>query len=153
MGSFVMTASCTNSLENFYCDIFCDVVTESRFAQPTPNYSEKTYQPMWYKKPFVLAAPPHTLAVIKREGFKTFSDFWDESYDNMPGLGDRIRHITLELKRLSALSQEELVDMRIKMEPIVKHNQDLFNKEWEERCSQHPDRQLYRIIENIWNSF
>jgi hypothetical protein len=33
-------------IEKYYKDIFCDVVTESRFAQPTPNYSEKVHQPM-----------------------------------------------------------------------------------------------------------
>jgi hypothetical protein len=47
-------------LKMVYYDVFCDVVTESRFAQPTSNYSEKVYRPMFYKKPFIMVGPPHT---------------------------------------------------------------------------------------------
>ena len=30
-------------IEKYYKDIFCAVITESRFAQPTANYSEKVF--------------------------------------------------------------------------------------------------------------
>lgn len=114
-----------NSLEDFYSDSFCDVVTESRFAQPTANYSEKVFQPMWYKKPYVLVAPPHTLKVLKDEGFKTFNDFWDESYDDIEIHEDRLLKIFKVIDFINDKSIEELREMFDEMKPILQHNYDL----------------------------
>ena len=111
-----------NALEEFYKDIFCDIVTESRYAQPTANYSEKVYQPMWYKKPFVLVAPPRTLQVMKLSGFKTFKDFWDESYDLEQNHEERLFKIMKVIDYINSKSIEELRDMYEQMKPILQHN-------------------------------
>lgn len=109
-------------IEEAYRDIFCDVVTESRFAQPTGNYSEKTFHPMWYKKPFVLVAPPNTLKLLKEHGYKTFNDFWDESYDDIQGNEERLFKIFETIESINSKSIEELQDMYTKMKPILEHN-------------------------------
>lgn len=114
-----------NALESFYKDIFCDVVTESRYAQHTANYSEKVYQPMWYKKPFVLVAPPHTLQLLRDIGFKTFSEFWDESYDNYENHEERMFKIFEVIDFIDNKSIEELQEMYKKMYSILQHNYDL----------------------------
>ena len=49
-----------------------------------PNYlfvTEKTYNCINSKTPFLMAGQPYTLRHLKELGFKTFSDYWDESYD------------------------------------------------------------------------
>lgn len=115
----------TNSLEKFYRDIFCDIVTESRFAQATGNYSEKVYQPMFYKKPFVLCAPPHTLKYMREEGFKTFSDFWDESYDSIENHEERLFAIFKLIDFINDKSIDELRDMYRQMLPILEYNEEL----------------------------
>ena len=49
-----------------------------------PNYlfvTEKTYNCINSKTPFLMAGQPYTLKHLKELGFKTFSDYWDESYD------------------------------------------------------------------------
>lgn len=109
-------------LKKYYNDIFCDVVTESRFAQPTANFSEKTYRPMFYKKPFILVAPPHTLHWVKTNGFKTFGDFWDESYDTMEDHEQRLFAIFELLDDLNSKPIEYLRDLYEKMQPILEHN-------------------------------
>jgi hypothetical protein len=114
-----------NALEEFYRDIFCDIVTESRFAQPTANYSEKVYQPMWYKKPFVLAAPPYTLKYLKEQGFKTFSDFWDESYDDIEDHQERMFKIIDVIDFINSKSIDELRQIYLQMIPILEHNEKL----------------------------
>jgi hypothetical protein len=114
-----------NALEEYYKDIFCDIVTESRFAQPTANYSEKVYQPMWYKKPFVLVAPPKTLQVLKNAGFKTFSEFWDESYDDEESHQERIIKIFKVIDFINDKPIEELRKMFDSMKPILQHNYNL----------------------------
>jgi len=112
-------------LEEAYGDVFCDIVTESRFAQPTGNYSEKTFHPMWYKKPFVLGAPPHTLKLLKEHGFKTFSEFWDESYDSITVHEERLLKIFEVIDYINSKSIEELQEMYTQMKPILEHNYNL----------------------------
>lgn len=114
-----------NALEKIYSDIFCDVVTESRYAQPTANFSEKVYQPMWYKKPYVLVAPPYTLQLLKDHGFKTFSDFWDESYDDEEIHEKRMFKIFEILDYINAKSIDELRSIYEEMKPILLHNYNL----------------------------
>lgn len=117
-----------NALEKFYNDIFCDVVTESRFAQPTGNYSEKVYFPMWYKKSFILVAPPNTLKYLQEQGFKTFNDFWDESYDSEANHEQRLIKILQVIDFINEKSMDELRDMYVKMLPILLHNYNLVSK-------------------------
>ena len=109
-------------IEKYYKDIFCDIVTESRFAQPTPNYSEKVQQPMWYRKPFVLMAPPGTLKYLHEHGYKTFSDFWDESYDDCTNHEERLYKIFEVIKYIESKSIDELRDIYKAMKPILDHN-------------------------------
>jgi N-acetylglucosamine-6-phosphate deacetylase len=58
---------------------------------------------------------------MRRLGFKTFSDFWDESYDSL-SMADRIRGITQVLATISSWSPEELVSKLAAMKPILDHN-------------------------------
>lgn len=109
-------------IEKFYRDVFCDVVTESRFAQPTANYSEKTHQPMFYKKPFVLLAPSGTLQYLREQGYKTFSKYWDESYDLCENHEERLFKIFEVIKYIESKSIEELQEMYKGMKPILLHN-------------------------------
>jgi hypothetical protein len=115
-------------VENAYMNVFCDIVTESRFAQPTANYSEKTFHPMWYKKPFVLAAPPHTLKYLKEEGYKTFSDFWDESYDECENHKERLIKIFDVIEYIDSKTIDELRVMYEQMKPILHHNYSLIKQ-------------------------
>ena len=114
-----------DQLDKAYSDVFCDIVTESRFAQPTGNYSEKVYQAMFYKKPFVLVAPPKTLRMLKEDGFKTFDGFWDESYDELTNHQERLFKIFEVIDFINDKTIEELRDMYEKMLPIIEHNFNL----------------------------
>lgn len=115
-------------LKTVYSDIFCDIVTESRFAQPTANFSEKAYRPMFYKKPFILVAPPNTLGYMRTEGFETFGDFWDESYDSMEDHESRLFAIFKLIDQINSMPIEQLKEMYIKMTPILEHNRNLLLK-------------------------
>lgn len=108
-----------------YNRIFCDVVTESRFAQPTANYSEKVYRPIFYKKPFIMVGPPHTLQYMKEKGFKTFSEFWDESYDAMEDHESRLLAIFKLIDHISNMSIPELRELYKKMDSILEHNRNV----------------------------
>ena len=111
-----------NSLSSYYFDVFVDVVNETRFAQPTANYSEKTYQAIQYMKPFVLVAPPKTLEYLRSMGFKTFNQFWDESYDDEFDHGERLAKIFTLLDKIFSIPNEKQREMYEKMTHILIHN-------------------------------
>lgn len=109
-------------LKTVYADVFVDIVNESRFAQPTGNYSEKVYRPMFYMKPFVLVAPPHTLHYLKEQGFETFGDFWDESYDALEDHESRLFAIFDIIDQINSMSISDLKIIYNRMLPILEHN-------------------------------
>lgn len=113
-----------HTIEPFYSKIFCEVVGETRFAQPSANFSEKVYRPMFYSRPFVVAAPPYTLQYMREQGYKTFGDFWDESYDTTECHEDRLLKIFGIIDYINSLSIDECIEMYEKMMPIIKHNLD-----------------------------
>ena len=116
------------SLQDFYRDIFVDIVTETRFAQPQGNFSEKLLQPVQYMKPFILLAPPRTLEYFKSFGYKTFDQFWDEGYDMEEDHGIRMAKIFTILQELLAKPIEELREVYKEMMPILEHNSNLFKE-------------------------
>jgi hypothetical protein len=98
---------------------FCSLVTESRFYSNFPNFSEKTLRAIHCGRPFLLLAPPGTLKLLQQLGIKTFSDFWDESYDDIQDHTqrfDRVMQIAVDILSRTDLSIEPLVS-------ILKHNQ------------------------------
>jgi hypothetical protein len=113
-------------LKPIYEDCFVDIVTETRFAQPTGNFSEKVLQPIQYLKPFILVAPPYTLECLKSFGYKTFEDFWDESYDTTEDHGDRLAKIFTVIRELLDKKPGDLVEIYKQMYPILEHNRKVF---------------------------
>jgi len=113
----------------YYYKSFCSVVTESEFAQPCGHYADKTLNSIKCFRPFVLVAPPHTLEYLKQSGVKTFSDYWDESYDEEENHEKRILKIFNVIDYINSLDLLQLKKMYCDMIPILNHN--------------------YRIIENL----
>jgi hypothetical protein len=111
--------------EDFFNSIrecFCAVIGETRFAQPTANFSEKVLHAMETLTPFVIAAPPHTLQYLHDLGFKTFSDYWDESYDLEENHSKRLAKIFKIVDQINLLSLKECKQLRREMRSILKHN-------------------------------
>ena len=94
--------------------------------QPTDSVflSEKIYKPLACKHPFVVVGVDKTLEYLKRFGYKTFDKWIDESYDNEPDDDKRMDMIMEEVKRLTALSDEDWQRMIIEMIPTLQHNFD-----------------------------
>ena len=113
----------SNRLTPMFEDSFVAVVTESRFWQPTANFSEKTLKAISHYKPFILVAPPHTLKYLKENyGFKTFSDFWDESYDQEEMHSERMKKILALIDEIDNKPIYELEDIYNNMKEIINHN-------------------------------
>lgn len=111
-----------NSLSSAYINSFVDIINETRFAEPTANFSEKVFQAIQYKKPFIVVGPPKTLEYIKSLGFKTFNEFWDESYDDEPDHGERLAKIFDLVQAILNSPLEDLRSMYDQMHSTVEHN-------------------------------
>lgn len=107
----------------YYDQIFLDVVCETFYTGNTFYPTEKTVRPLLSKTPFLLFGPKDYLKNLRRLGFKTFSDFWSEDYDEYEGI-PRCQIITDRLNAISQMSIEDLQIMYTKMEPILTHNRE-----------------------------
>jgi hypothetical protein len=110
-----------------YQQTFLSVVPETCWGEQQLFFSEKIWKTVRIGHPFMLISSPGMLAKFKEFGFKTFDQWWDESYDQEPDLHRRIKKIVKELKKLSQLSTQELKHLRQGMKSIVEHNQALIN--------------------------
>jgi len=71
------------------------------------HLTEKSLRPLACGHPFILAAGPGSLALLKKYGFQTFSPFIDETYDTVLDNDFRLDCILQEMKRIQLLPDYE----------------------------------------------
>lgn len=112
----------SGEINNFYNNFFLDVVGETVFNYPNVFISEKILKPLMFKTPFLLFGAPRTLDYLTKFGFKTFSDFWDESYDHESDHHLRFLKCCSILQTIVTKPLEELISMYYSMHSILEHN-------------------------------
>ena len=75
--------------------------------------------------PQILYCSTGTLDYLKSLGYKTFSNYWNEDYDNETNPDKKLSLMIDTIKDVSSKSIEELHEMYWDMMPILKHNQEL----------------------------
>ena len=70
-----------------------DIVVETYVSGQSFFPTEKTLRPIIAQTPFIVMGPKGYLANLRRMGFMTFGQWWDESYDNIAN--DDQRHRTV----------------------------------------------------------
>ena len=109
-------------------DSFVHVVTETEYFKDKLHLTEKMFKPIVAGQPFLLLAGAGNLEYLRGYGFKTFSNYWDESYDNITDPGKRVEAVVTILESLAGMSYSEQVAIRKDMQHIVEHNfYHLFN--------------------------
>jgi hypothetical protein len=117
----------SQSSPDLYKDSFVSVINESYFARPFPVYSEKVLNAIANFRPFIVVGPAYSLKMLKDDGFKTFDEFWDESYD------DKINHESRFIKLFDLFEEinnwpiKKCREIHRKMLPILEHNRNLIN--------------------------
>ena len=107
-------------------------ISETVYTGRRLHLTEKTFKPIALGMPFVLTAPAGCLAYLKRYGFKTFSDFWDESYDNELDDNRRAEMVAEVLHKLDQLDQQQKQQLFEQCIPVIEHNWNWFyNGEFE----------------------
>jgi hypothetical protein len=74
------------SLLNYYDQFQIEIVAESYCLGNTFFPTEKTVRPLSAGKPMLVMGPRHFLRRLRDQGFRTWGDLWDETYDELEGL-------------------------------------------------------------------
>lgn len=122
----------------FFDESYFSLVTETSFNQCTgycdPDhqidhlkdntifFSEKIYKPIVMRHPFILMSSAHSLKYLRRIGYKTFSPFINESYDDIENHEARLIAIVDEIERLNKFTNDEWIKWQHDVEHIVDHN-------------------------------
>ena len=87
-----------------------------------PYCTEKTFKILAHRRPFVILGDTNILAKLKNQGFKTFANFCDESYDSEKNLDLRMQKVVQTIKQLVDSSTTHANEI----DDICQHNQRLF---------------------------
>jgi len=102
------------------------VPTETVYFGRRLHITEKTFKAIALEMPFVLVAPAGSLEYMRSYGFKTFSDVFDEIYDEETNDILRVEKVTRLLKDLDSLSVRERQDIHRACLSAVEHNYEHF---------------------------
>jgi hypothetical protein len=133
------------SIQRYKDDYFVEIVVESEIHNPMV-FTEKTLRGFYTGKPFILFSGPGALCNLQNWGFKTFSPFIDESYDQIENTEDRFQAICKEINRINQFSQQELLDVAKEYRSIFEHNQTVFfehSHAWKDWTDQNYNHGLY----------
>ena len=110
---------------NLFYQSLVSVVTETNFVSMDVFFTEKTWKPIANCHPFILIGPYKSLEYLKSLGYKTFSDFFDESYDDEAEHGQRLLKIGKLCKEINEWSTQKKKDFFYGVNDITTHNFNL----------------------------
>lgn len=119
-----------SAVDPYYQTSLISVVTETNFQNNDIFNTEKIFKPMVHRHPFILVGPYKTLEHLKNMGYKTFSDFWDESYDDIEDPIERILKIVEICKDIQNWDNTKKKHFFYKSMITTNHNYDLLSSQY-----------------------
>jgi hypothetical protein len=110
---------------------------ETAVNLPRPFITRVTLRPVVNQRPFVIFGSAGVLSMLRDLGFRTFHDFWDESYDLETDIEARAEKIMDVLEIWSARTPEQLQAAYQDMKPIIEHNHRHFFSKFQQQQSDH----------------
>ncbi len=135
-------------------DSFIHLVTESvwdNFYKDTNirmDFMSKMGRALTSPTPFIAYGNAGLLKHLRDLGFKTFGDWWDESYDDIEDFRERIEKIKELISELISKPMDEKIRIRNEMIPIFKHNRELLKT-----ISTNEKIRINLEIPNFFNNF
>lgn len=113
--------------KKLFLDSVIHIVSETSFQNNELFISEKVLKPILNFQPFILIGPYQYLKELKNLGFKTFGDYWDESYDEIENPKERYMKIRELILNLNKKTIEELNLLYKNVKHICIYNNRKFN--------------------------
>lgn len=120
--------------KDYYKNSLISLVTETNWDLSEVTLTEKSFKPIKEKQPFMIIGVPGALKALKKMGFKTFSDFWPEDYDEIDCPLVRMQRISFVIENISKWTNEEILEFRRNVKPIIDHNWKQLLKPSSEVC-------------------
>ena len=109
-------------------DTAYSVIAETDHDNTLSFFSEKTAKPLIARRLFVAFSGYKFLHNLRTQGFKTFTDVVDESYDLIVDDTDRYTAAFEQVKRLCTLDQQQVYN---KLRDVLEHNHNhIMNTDW-----------------------
>lgn len=102
------------------------VVNETVFFDQKLHLTEKIFQPVVMSRPFILVAAPGNLDLFRKYGFRTFSHWIDESYDQIVDNDQRLDAITQVLTKINQMPRAHLEQIFADMQSTLEYNKRHF---------------------------
>jgi len=111
-------------------DTAYSIIAETDHDNTLSFYSEKTAKPMIARRLFIAFTGYKFLHNLREQGFLTFCDIVDESYDLEINDSKRYAMAFEQVKRLCAMDQQHVYDT---LKPVLEHNYNhIMNTDWTE---------------------
>jgi hypothetical protein len=130
-------------LADYYHQSAVSVITETLFHSTEIMLSEKTWHPIRYGQPFIMVGSAGMLAKLRQLGYRTWSDWWDESYDSITDHHQRLDAIVDLLCEISKWSDQRLQDFTVQSRDHCLHNQ-----QWLRQAQSRHD--MFSVLDGFW---
>jgi hypothetical protein len=114
------------------------IVAESQISNPEMFVTEKTFKPMAFYHPFVVMGQTGILNYLRTQGFETFNNLFDETYDTITDYYTRLLALVGAVKRYNCVPYDTLTHQKLA------HNHNRF---FDQKLVQ--DRFVKEIVEPI----
>lgn len=128
-------------IDSYYQNSLISVVTETNITHIFNT--EKIFKPMVHRQPFIVVGPYKTLENLRSMGYKTFSEFWDESYDDIKDPTERLIKVVELCKEISEWDEQKKKSFFYKSMIHTTHNYNLL-------ASFYADK---KMRSNFWHEF
>jgi hypothetical protein len=112
--------------DNLYSQSRCSIVLETHFDVDQSGgafLTEKTFKPIKYGQPFVIAGGPGSLQALRDMGYRVFDNIIDNQYDTI--FDNTQRYIALRNTIQQILNNPDFYHM---CQDDVAHNQQIFEE-------------------------
>jgi hypothetical protein len=93
-----------------------------RLTQPCTFATEKTWKAFQAFHPFIMLTTPHFLKDIRHLGYRTFSPYIDESYDDIEDDALRFKRVMDEVERIANMTDKQVYDFQQNVKKILEFN-------------------------------
>lgn len=128
----LMKNRASNQNRDFYKKTFCSIITETKTTPETLFLSEKIFKPIFNLHPFITLGNKGTMKYLRECGYKTFSNWWSEDYDEIDDEFLRLKRISAIMEDICSWPESKLIEVTQEMEETLIHNFTtfLYNKRY-----------------------
>lgn len=112
------------TIDEHYSQTFFSLISETTVS--SLFVTEKTYKPILNEHPFIIIGCLGILKYLRGLGFKTYPEFFDESYDDIINPKDRIIKIIDEIDEFCNLPYKAKMERYISVQDKVEYNKKIF---------------------------